>query len=151
MQAGTKNFGFTLLELVIVLILLVILSTILIALFPSLTDGGRQSTTVTNLRSISSAMSLYRADHNAYPVATDIIGLAAILEPNYINSLVKYDGWGQPFYVNSSASTYTIGTGAKGWDGSESLTSEPQGPTTSFESDIILTDGVFTQFPDRQN
>ncbi|NQY43045.1 MAG: type II secretion system protein GspG [Legionellales bacterium] len=146
-----KNKGFTVVELIIAIIIITIVSSIIVALLPNMTDSSRQASTVTNLRSISSALSLYRTDHNSYPIADNIEALATILEPDYINKMVQHDGWGKNFYVNSSQSTFTIGSGGKGWDGQTQLTSDPKGPTHTFESDIIITDGIFTQFPARSN
>lgn len=139
--------GLTIIELLVVIVLLTILSSIVIAIYPNITDAGRQSTTVSNLRAIASAMSMYYMDHNSYPNAADIHGLRAILEPVYIQRLPLIDGWGEEFFVSSNAESYTIGSGGKGWDGSEALTSSPIGPTTSVTSDIIMTNGSFTQFP----
>jgi len=139
--------GLTIIELLIVMVILTILSGIVVAVYPSITDTGKQSTTVSNLRAIASTMSIYHMDHNRYPDANSIDDLRAVLEPTYIERLPRLDGWGQEFFINSNATTYTIGSGGKGWDGSDMLTSEPVGATVSPTSDIILTDGSFTQFP----
>lgn len=139
--------GITVLEMIMVIIILIILGSILFALLPNMTDSSKQASTVSNLRTIASALSVYRVDNNAYPTASSITELSAILEPGYIAKMVLRDGWGQPFFVDSMTTDYTIGTGGKNWDGSSPLTNEPVGSTYTFESDIILTNGIFIQFP----
>ncbi len=147
--ANSPVKGFTVVELIITIIIIAIIGSIIVALLPNMTDSSRQASTVTNLRSISSSLSLYRADHNAYPVVDNIEALATILEPDYISKMVLSDGWGKNFSANSTKLTFTIGSGGKGWDGKSALTSQPDGPIYTFEDDIIVTDGIFTQFPAR--
>lgn len=147
MRYTKKLNGFTLLELLMVVILIAILAISIITLFPNMTDSTKQSATVANIRSIASAMSIYHMDNNQYPEAQDIDTLRSILEPVYIKRLPVFDGWGQVLFVHSEITGYTIGSGGKGWNGQEALTSNPAGPTSSYESDIILSNGSFTQYP----
>lgn len=146
-----KNFlykkGFTLIELIIVIIIIAILAAIIIPLFPNMTDSSKQSNTVANLRSIASAMSIYHMDNNMYPVANDVNALKSVLEPTYMTSMPVEDGWGKKFYVVSKKDTYVIGSGGKNWDGKDPIESNPIGPTSSYESDLIIIDGEFVQYP----
>jgi len=59
--------GFTLMELLIVIVIIGILSTILIANFIGVRERARDSQRKSDLRQIQSALELYRADQGSYP------------------------------------------------------------------------------------
>jgi general secretion pathway protein G len=66
--------GFTLVELLIVVIILAILAAIIVPQFSAATDDATQSAYDTNIANIRSAIDLYRQQHNAYPGAADSTG-----------------------------------------------------------------------------
>ena len=135
----------------------VLIGTVLAAVFigiavyalPNTTDKEKQKNTIRDMKSISDAISIYKASRGSYPVCNDIQELAEKLSPEFINELTIEDSWGQNFYFKSSSSTYTLGTGAKDWDGSSPLIAKPKGPfnATSYDNDIIIKDGIFVQYP----
>lgn len=59
--------GFTLVELLIVVIILAILAAIIIPQFTAATDDATQSSYDTNIANIRSAIDLYRQQHGEYP------------------------------------------------------------------------------------
>jgi prepilin-type N-terminal cleavage/methylation domain-containing protein len=59
--------GFTLVELMIVVIILGILGTIIIALFSNSTQDAGANSLKENLRTMRSALQVYVAQHNGYP------------------------------------------------------------------------------------
>jgi len=61
--------GFTLVELLIVVIILAILAAIIIPQFTAATDDATQSAYDTNIANIRSAIDLYRQQHQEYPGA----------------------------------------------------------------------------------
>ena len=61
--------GFTLVELLIVVIILAILAAIIIPQFTAATDDATQSAYDTNIANIRSAIDLYRQQHGDYPGA----------------------------------------------------------------------------------
>jgi len=61
--------GFTLVELLIVVIILAILAAIIIPQFTAATDDAVQSAYDTNIANIRSAIDLYRQQHQEYPGA----------------------------------------------------------------------------------
>ena len=61
--------GFTLVELLIVVIILAILAAIIIPQFTAATDDANQSAYDTNIANIRAAIDLYRQQHQAYPGA----------------------------------------------------------------------------------
>ena len=92
--------GFTLVELLIVVIILAILAAIIIPQFSAATDDAKQSAYDTNIANIRAAVDLYRQQHNTYPGAvisgggTCPAGSAAVVgaigEPAMIAQLKNY-------------------------------------------------------------
>ncbi len=70
--------GFTLVELLIVVIILAILAAIIVPQFTAATDDATQSAYDTNIANIRSAIDLYRQQHNAYPGAVASTGATCI-------------------------------------------------------------------------
>ena len=71
---GMLQRGFTLVELLIVVIILAILAAIIVPQFTAATDDATQSAYDTNIANIRSAIDLYRQQHNAYPGAETSTG-----------------------------------------------------------------------------
>jgi len=65
------QFGFTLVELLVVVAVIGILSTLLTANFIGVRQRGRDAQRKSNLRQIQSALELYRADQASYPTAVN--------------------------------------------------------------------------------
>lgn len=66
--------GFTLVELLIVVIILAILAAIIVPQFSGATDDAAQAAYDTNVANIRSAIDLYRQQHTAYPGAATSSG-----------------------------------------------------------------------------
>lgn len=66
--------GFTLVELLIVVIILAILAAIIVPQFSGATDDAEQAAYDTNIANIRAAIDLYRQQHNAYPGAVIATG-----------------------------------------------------------------------------
>ena len=81
MISRVKNLaqqGFTLVELLIVVIILAILAAIIIPQFTAATDDATQSAYDTNIANIRAAIDLYRQQHNAYPGAVVSTGATCV-------------------------------------------------------------------------
>ncbi len=84
--------GFTLVELLIVVIILGILAAIVIPQFSSSTDDAKFSALDANLATMRSAIELYRQEHSAYPGATETAAAAGdeFTEATLIAQLTKF-------------------------------------------------------------
>ena len=92
--------GFTLVELLIVVIILAILAAIIVPQFTAATDDATQAAYDTNLANLRAAIDLYRQQHQEYPGAvtstgggcpagsTNVVGAAG--EPAFLAQLRNY-------------------------------------------------------------
>jgi general secretion pathway protein G len=96
----TAQRGFTLVELLIVVIILAILAAIIIPQFTAATDDAAQSAYDTNIANIRAAIDLYRQQHGDYPGAVTSSGgtcptgstavAGAVGEPAFLAQLRNY-------------------------------------------------------------
>lgn len=104
LRSSRNQKGFTLVELLIVVIILAILAAIIVPQFSAATDDATQSAYDTNIANMRAAIDLYRQQHNAYPGAVTSTGAcpagmanqggAANSEAAFLNQL--------RFYTNSA-------------------------------------------------
>lgn len=147
-----KRSGFTVVELLIVVIILGVISVIALPQFTNAQDKARQSQTVSHMKTIASTLLLYNLDQGTYPTNIGIDELAVILEGSneevtYIASLPRKDGWGQLFQVSLNEDSFTIWSCGKNNGDSCDLVADPVGQVSKFTEQIILRDGSFLQFP----
>lgn len=77
-----KQTGFTLVELLIVVIILAILAAIVVPQFSAATDDAKLSALDTNLANVRAAIDLYYQQHGEYPGDLTSIGLACAAGPS---------------------------------------------------------------------
>lgn len=114
-----KHEGFTLIEVMVVVVILGILAAIIVPKVMDRPDTARLVKAQSDIRAIESALNLYKLDNFDYP-STDQ-GLEALV-PRYIERLAK-DPWGNPYLYLSPGphgdmDVYTLGAdGLQGGDG----------------------------------
>jgi general secretion pathway protein G len=106
---STASSGFTLIELMVVLLILGILGALVVPRLMDRADGARVTAARTDVNQITQALKLYRLDNQQYPTTEQ--GLQALVaQPTaapvptawraYLDKLPN-DPWGQPYqYLN---------------------------------------------------
>ena len=127
----SRNAGFTLIEILVVIVILGILGAVVVPQLLSRPDTARVQAAQTDLRTLSAALDVYRLDNFNYPSSEQ--GLDALVtrpagfpEPKnwnpdgYIKKLPT-DPWGSPYIYERFAnqiSLYSLGAdGAEGGEG----------------------------------
>ena len=132
--------GFTLIEILIVVVILGILGAVVVPNILSRPDTARVQAAQTDLRALSQTLEIYRLDNFQYPSSEQ--GLESLVdrpsgfpEPKnwnpegYLKKLPT-DPWGSPYLYEKTGSSYSlISLGADGQEGGE-----------GFNADIRLND-----------
>ena len=132
--------GFTLIEILIVVVILGILGAVVVPNILSRPDTARIQAAQTDLRALSQTLEIYRLDNFQYPSSEQ--GLESLVdrpsgfpEPKnwnpegYLKKLPT-DPWGAPYLYEKTGSSYSlISLGADGQEGGE-----------GFDADIRLND-----------
>lgn len=138
--------GFTLIELLLVVAVIGIIAALAIPGLIGAIQRSRQSRSMADIRMIGEGVEAYQTDYSFYPVVSD--GVVADLHDHvrfYIHGYNDHDGWGEPYSYDSDGDYYTIIS--FGWGGSTTLP-YTNGPTSTFDADIVFTDGNFYQWPE---
>lgn len=101
-RSAKAQSGFTLLELMVVMLILGILASLVVPRVVGQSDKAKVQSTEVQLSSISNALELYRVDNSRYPTTAQ--GLEALRTPvenaknfpegGYIKGGYPTDGWG---------------------------------------------------------
>ena len=132
--------GFTLIEILIVVVILGILGAVVVPNILSRPDTARIQAAQTDLRALSQTLEIYRLDNFQYPSSEQ--GLESLVdrpsgfpEPKnwnpegYLKKLPN-DPWGSPYLYEKTGSSYSLTSlGADGQEGGE-----------GFDADIRLND-----------
>ncbi len=124
-----KEKGFTLIELMIVIIILAVLTGIAIPSYMALRNRAREAATESEMKNIATALELYQSDIESYPAAanwdTDIAA--------YMTPVPTADSWGVNYVYAQTGS----GTGY-------TLTSFGVDGVVGGTDNIVITNGAFT-------
>jgi len=138
------RYGFTMVELMAVLIILGLLAAVVVRNFMGQTDKARKITTIANLETLEGAVQQFKMDTGRFP--TEDEGLMALIEPpsdvetwepgGYLETTeIPKDGWGHEFYYQlfppSGKPFVIISLGADDEEGGEEGT---------YDEDLLSTD-----------
>ena len=132
-QKSERDSGFSLLELMVVVVIMSILALVIVPRIIDRPDQARQARVQSDLATLSEAVSLYRLDNFVYPTTQQ--GLAALVtrpvsdpvpdnwqDGGYVQTLPS-DPWGKPYQylspgVHGDFDIFTFGAdGVAGGDG----------------------------------
>ena len=94
LQGRTGEEGFSLVELMVVIVILGLLATIVIINVMPAVDRAANTKARADIATLEQAIEMYRLDRLAYPPAAE--GLQALLAGQYIRRLPN-DPWGHPY------------------------------------------------------
>ena len=132
MRDSSRRYGFTLIEILVVVVILGILGAVVVPQIMGRPDTARIQAAQTDLRTIASALDVYRLDNFQYPSTEQ--GLEALIEKpsgfpepknwnpeGYIKKLPT-DPWGSPYvYEREDRNFLLFSLGADGQEGGEGL------------------------------
>lgn len=139
--------GFTLVELLIVIAIIGIIAAIAIPNMIVALQKGKQKVTMSDMKSIGTAIESYCTDVYVAPNTT-ANQLASVLQPFYIRGMPLKDGWGHSWYYSFNYDLYSVGS--SGNDVNFSWNSVGQYVVSNiahFRNDIIFSNGQFSYHP----
>ena len=120
-----RNSGFTLVELLVVMVILGLLASLVLPNFFGQAASARKKTALVQMRTLGTALDAYALDTGRYPSSSE--GLSALIEqPSgldmwdgpYLKGALPKDPWGNPYEYRVSGSSVEITSlGADGRQG----------------------------------
>ncbi len=139
-QGEHRQAGFSLIEVLVVLVLISILTALGVTQFLRAFDRSRQRATLADMRMVSSANGTFFVDNSTFPAQlTD-------LEPYYLDPVPPVDRWGYAWQYAAEGKLYELSS--RGADGLPGPAAPDPWNGDPFECDLVLATGVFSQAPD---
>ncbi len=137
--------GFSLIELLVVIVIIGILAAMIIPALINSLDKARQHRTMADLRMLGGSIETYSVDNSVYPIG--IFSNLNVLVPEYMDTLITKDAWSFDLIYTGAALDYTLGSAGKG-GGTTLVLTGGGGATSNFNDDIIYRTGSFIQWPE---
>jgi type II secretory pathway pseudopilin PulG len=159
LQTSGSGAGVAIALVAIVFIGIALIGIISAIAIPNLINAiqrGKQKRTMADMRAIATACEAYGVDNKAYPNGDSIEELVSKLEPKYLKTVPRRDGWENQFrYRSWNEKDEPEGEGpyhyiiiSHGKDGHEDQENYRMGTVTSnFNNDIVFSDGIFVVYP----
>jgi general secretion pathway protein G len=123
----TQQEGFTLIEIMVVILILGLLATLVVQSLRGATDKAKRTKAMADIAEMKTALDRYYIDNGSYPTTDQ--GLQALVTPpsqngqpnveetGYIQRIPN-DPWGNPYVYQSDGNSYTLKSyGADGAEG----------------------------------
>jgi general secretion pathway protein G len=122
----TQQEGFTLIEIMVVILILGLLATLVVQSLRGATDKAKRTKAMADIAELKTALDRYYIDQGSYPSSDQ--GLQALVtppqsaqgaseDPSYIQR-VPNDPWGNAYVYQSDGNSYTLKSyGADGQEG----------------------------------
>ena len=109
-------------------------------------DAERARWTMSDMRTLATAIEAYAVDHKAYPAAATIEALVPSIQPSFMKKAPTVDAWGHAFAYVPAADGQSYRLVSAGSDGKTDPTSWAlAGPLSSFDEDAVLESGSITR------
>jgi hypothetical protein len=110
------------------------------------TDAERARWTMSDLRSLATAVEAYAVDNTSYPAAATLAALIPMIEPTYIRKAPAVDAWGNAYVYVPSADGRSYRLISGGSDGKADPKSwGTAGALATFEEDAVVDSGSFSR------
>jgi general secretion pathway protein G len=125
-----KNKGFSLVEILVVILVLAVITGIAIPTYMLVTDRAKESAAESEMMNIAKALELHITDNQTYPASGDYPEI--LEEGNYMKPVPVNDPWENEYIYGSDGNIYTLEShGIDGVDGGG--------------DDIVVSNGVMTE------
>ncbi len=141
-----QQSGFTLIELMVVVVIIAIVSSLALTALMNAFDRSRQRATMADMRTVSKAIEIYNSDHGFLPSdGGGIEGLQAVLIPYQSSVVPTRDHWHHPYHYAQSGLDYTLSSYGK-----DGVAGDAISVTTrhEYDRDIIIINGQFVASPE---
>ena len=124
-----KNDGFSLVELLVVILVLTILTGIGILSYSLITARAKEASTELEMTNIAKALEIYASDNQIYPASEEYPD--ALVDNEYMEAAPGLDAWESEYSYSSDGATYTLSS--RGMD-----------KISGNGDDITISNGIFT-------
>lgn len=125
-----NNKGFSLVELLIVILVLAVITGIAIPAYWLVTARARETSTESEMANIAKALELHNSDNTVYPLTAEYP--EALEDNEYMSTVPLNDAWDNNYSYDSDGPNYTLRS--RGMDG-----------VSGNSDDIVFSDGAMTE------